>query len=625
MIRPVLLLITLVLSPAAFSQPLASLVPAESVLTLGWTPTDVPGPGDLERDLAALDWARAGRTLEALGALAEDDLLRDLALAYGNLFRGGQGLMSAETLKAFEACPEQREFERRYTQPQQPEDTSPVQTALLAVSVSPYNPIPAATALLRATGEGGRFYADVQRVLIRCSERQGVETRRLREGNVTLTVVGDGGDLPVILGRVGDLFIAGTNPEVVRGVVRRAGGSDEPSFAATPLYARTAELLDGNGMTLSVGAAALADAVEGLGGALVPEPEARPALTRLTAALRTLGGYAGALRVTQDGLLLESLLAVNPQGGDPALADLLLCDCPVTRPALAPSGSVGVTTRALQLRAFVDYLQGLLDDVAPLTGERLDLRALLRQEADFDLDRGLLDWVGSEVTVAGLEPFGPDLRTLLGGQAQVWILPVRSREAADAGRAELLRALRAVLSGLEASGEDDLPTGALQQGSVERTTYEGVPVTRYRFGFSGDLGTAYVGNALVIGSPAASVERVIDVFTGQVPSILEDAAYRAAQTGVPERVTGRSFTDRQAQLSGIAELLRLTAQPLAFAAAVGLGEAEGNAPSYADLLHLTEMLPNALSVLAEHVGPSSSYSQVQGSSLYRRAFTEIAW
>jgi hypothetical protein len=598
--------------PAQPAQPLAALAPAETFLALGWS----PGPsleGDLTRDLGALDWPRAGRTLEVLAPLTDDSSFENLLSRYGYLLQGGQSEPPSGN-DMFADCPEQRALERLY--PVMPDTTldDAYDAALLSVSTSAYNPVPAVTATLRVEPAVAAQFAAVQRALVRCSERSGTEIVRLREGDVPLLIFGNASDFPVALSRVGSLFVVGNNPEVVRGVLRRVAGSDEASLAQTPFYRQNRALLEGGGVSVALNAAALGGTVESLGGALA-DAQTKPLLRRTVAALRTLGSFAGALRLEDGELRLESRISVNPQGGDRKLAALLLCRCPAPAPALAPDSSLSVSATHLQPRRLLDYLEGWANLAGRAAGEGVSLRALSRRELGLDLDVALLDWLGNGVTSIVLEPLSPDLGTLLYGQPQVLALETQGSEAARRGLAALGEAVR---QGLEQG--DFMGDGSLTQLPRETYTYGGVRIERLRFGPTFDFGTAFLGDTLLVGTPAAALEPVIRTAQGYAGALTDDEAFLEARAGAPQTVTQLSYSAISAQLRGLADLTRLTSQPLAFAVAAGLGEMTGGMPGsaelpgFADLLHFTELLPNTLEVLSNHTDTLTGYTWVEESA-----------
>ncbi len=617
--------------PCAFAQPLTSslaeIAPAETVLTLGYKSSGEGGSNSLKDDLTGLEWQQAGETLQQLGAYLENSDLsgdfQDLSDLL-NEFSGGLDTQNEGRAMLEQFCPEL--LDERFN-----EIENIAADALLAVSVSPFNPVPAVTALFRADGET-ELYADLQEIIITCAERE-VEVVRLVQGDVPLYVIGDGGDFPVIIGRSDDLFFAGSNPQVLRGVVRRAQGNSEANFAGGRLYSEAREVLEAEGVSFSLNLAGLAQIAENFGGLFVSGPEMEGAFERGLAILRTLEGYAGSVRATSEGLEAESLTVVNAEGGDPELADLLLCDtCAVSSPFLAPETSVGVNAQYVALEPIFNYLQGVLNDLEPLVGESLDIKAILREEFGFDLDTALFDWLGNEVYSVVLEPFSADLGTLFYGQASAFYVPITSQEAAEAGLAELGEGLAFVLEASEDMDMDEFSSQLFSDVATETYTYEDVEITRYRSGVNTDVGVAFLGNYLVFSTPAGALESLIDTFNGTNPNIFANRSFQTAFTDRPEEVTLLNYSEYGTTLAGLADLLGLFSQPLAFAANIALAEVESadaqtdtQKPNYAELLTLTDLLPNALEVIAEHVGAASGYSEVREGAVYRRGTLQIDW
>ena len=396
-------------------------------------------------------------------------------------------------------------------------------SALLSVSASSYSPIPAVTAMVRVAPVAETQFAELQTLLVRCSEQVGLEVTRLREGNTTLLVVGNGGDFPVIVSRVGTLFVAGTNPEAVRGVVRRAHGSAEPNLSETDFYGQNQTLLDGSGMSLALNAAALGETLESLGGSFT-DAQTKPLLTKLVGSLRTLGSYAGSLHFEGQELRLTSRLSVNSEGGDAELAALLLNDTPAPAPTLAPDGSTALSTAHLEPQAVLDYLEGWADLAGRAMGESISLQELAQQELGLDLDTAL-GWLGDEVTNVVLEPVGTDVNTLLYGQAQVMALKTTGEAATRAGLAELGEA---VLRGLESQdfSDTDFPLDLSAQVAQSTYNYGETEITRLRVGPTFDLGTAFLGDTLLVGTPAAALEDVIATAQGYRRPITENESFQ---------------------------------------------------------------------------------------------------
>ncbi len=611
---PWLLSLTLVVSWATAqdeARPLAELAPAESFLLLGYSPSEHPETG-LQRDLEALDFPRAGRTLEKLAELSDDPMLRDLLEQYGDLFQGVEGRLERQQKRMRNQTGEGAGFMRclEANTPENPE-TLVVPTgkfdALLSVGASSYSPIPAATALLRVTPEAATEAAKFQDLLVRCSEQVGIEVVRLKEGETTLFVVGNGGDFPVVISRVGTLFVAGTNPEAVRGVVRRAHGSDEPNLSETEFYGQNQALLDGPGMSLALNAAALGETLGSLGGSFT-DAQTAPLLDRAVAALRTLGSYTGALYFEGQELKLSSRLNVNPEGGDAELAELLLNDTPAPAPTLVPEGSTTLSTAHIQPQAVLDYLKGWAELAGSAVGEPLSLQDLARRELGLDLDTAL-GWLGNEVTDVVLEPVSTDVNTLLYEQAQVMAFQTTGEAATRAGLAEIGGA---VVRELEAQDTDPdlLDFSTLVAESSYR--YGETEITHFRVGPNFDLGTAFLGDTLLVGTPAAALEDVIATAEGYRRPITENESFTNTQTDAPQNVVSLSYQNVADSLHGYADLTRVLAQPLAFAALALVSEAdEAQLPDFADLLYTAELIPNSLEVLSAHTDTLTGHTWIE--------------
>ena len=554
------------------ATPLAALAPADTVLSLGMQVR--PGAfGTLGDDLAALDWERAGETLDRLAVSldeAEDDSGFFNAFLEGFLegFVEGTG---EDAEDSFSRCV--ADYEADSATHLVDEGALEASTdALLTVSVSAFDPVPAATALLRADPELTATYEEVRDALLDCAEQTGVVVQTLEQGGVTLYVVNDGGDFPFVVGNVDALFFASTDPDTARAVVRRASGAAEPSLADSALYQRAAALEAGESqVSLTLDLAALAEVLEDFGGVAASSPEDDYLVERGAALLRTLGGYAGVLSTTPEGLLFESVTAVNPEGGDAALSRLLLGeDDAVGRPFLAPAESLSAAAFRLPSEELFDYVQDLLDAAPPSLEVSVNLREVLRESLGFDIDRGLFDWLGPEGYSAVLEPVSPDLGALFYGQEQVLVIPVAGQEAAEAGFEELVNALTPFFD--EAVASDPDASLFLTQVASEEVSYKGETFTRYRFSVNGDVGVGFIEDYLVVGTPSRALETLIDTFVGDEESLLETGRYRAATQDMPGRVLGRSYVETGRLLEGYADLLDVFTQPLAFTLSVGLSE-----------------------------------------------------
>ena len=597
----------------AGAQPLAQFAPENTVLSLSINETSGSVLETLDDDLNALGWQQGRETLTKLfevGARLDNDL-QDVLELYKDMLNGfGSQTLSSDVLAACPGLQDVVDASQDY------QGKSYQIDGLLTLSLDGFSPVPAGTALLRIDDALAPLYEQLQGVLLECI-RESDEVTELAQDGVTLYVVGDAGDFPIVAGNVGTLYFLGSNPEVVRGVVRKVqgaaeGSAQETSFADTPFYqqvnARLGEPVNSYGFTLNLGA--LADTLEGAAGFLGGDPETDYLVSRAGTLLRTLGGAAGNWSLTDEGVQLENVLAVNPAGGDEALLELILCrTCTVSEPFVAPRNSVGVAAQYLPWRELYAYAQDWVNGFEAVTGERVDLKETVQDALGLDLDAALFDWLGSEVQTYTLESVGPDLRTLLYGQAQVSVVPVSSPAAARAGLEALGRTFGPILSDLltEAGGMGDMDlenlfgTGdLLGETALSDYSYKDVTVTRVRAGLNTDVGYTFVGNYLVIGAPRA-VEQVVDTYQG-TRSFIFDPVYRSLRADLPAQLSSFAYSDVAAEFNGLADLLEVAAQPAAFAASAGLaGFRDGvmaSSDDYSDFGYadLYEVVPVPLNV-----------------------------
>jgi hypothetical protein len=551
-------LLALTLCAAAPAQELLDLAPDSAVFVLDVAP-DAGPPAGLLAALEDLDWDAAGdvlgRLAQILGGEAvdvmggDDDLLGEIA----------------------DACPAAADALDGL------EPDGFLTEGLLLLSLTPFAPTPHGLALARVADEPRA--AALQDALVGC-----FGGTRLEQDGVALEVLFDGEDLPLIVARVGGVFVAGTEPNLVRGVVRRAAGAAEPALAGTPLGAALARL-EAGGVGFGLDLTGLAGVANALAGS-VP-PEAADLLARAVAAIETLGVVAGRIGWDDAGLRFEQRHAWPDAAPDAALAALLADPRRAERPASIPAGAVGASASLIPLRGIVDYVDGWLAALEEPLGARVDLRGLAADALDLDLDAALLSWIGETVQVVQLEPYGTDLRGWLQGQAQLVMVPVLNEDLARAGLAEFgegglrLLGLAATLAddplGMGgdpfadpfAAGPDagDAALDALfGPGSVvvTRETVGGLEVDRLRVGPTLDMAVTIVDGHLVLASPFRALQTLLDVRAGAADATA-DPAWRDALAAWPDDARDVGLVDAPAYLRGIADLADLMAQPFASA------------------------------------------------------------
>lgn len=559
------------------SNDLGAVAPADAIIALSIDSQNWSAEG-LMADLQTLDWERANTTLQNLITIGEqtgllDEILYELDLDsndFSEIVAGVQGFASGEG-PAFEEvaanCPAIVDVDMA-------DFALFGQEAIFTVGFGA-SPIPAATAITRLSEDQASSAFEVQQTILDCARADmGEESITvLEEGDINLYVVNDGGDLPVIIGSNNGIFFLSTDPNAARTVARLSNGSDEPNLANSGLFENSDGKISSDGIRYAVNFAAIADIVSNFKGMVIAEePSLELFFDRGMSVLRTLGTNVGSISQSEEGLVTQNLLSANPEGGDPALAALMLCtDCAVGVPELAPFDSVSVSSQYLAISEFIDYLQTWVDDLEDMVGP-MDVKELLAAQFGVDLDVLLFDWLGTEVHTISMEVPSQKLSTLVYQPAQAIIFPIDSVEAAEAAADSFQSLWPMVRSMMDMIPQDEFSVATLDYIATSTEEYNGVEYTRYRMSVNTDVAVTYIGNNLVTASPAYAIEKIIDVSLGNIENITTHPDWQtlvSATEGTPMR----GFVDAPAFWNASAELIGLFSQPAAFFAKTGLDAA----------------------------------------------------
>ena len=478
--------------------------------------------------------------------------------------------------------------------------------AWLAVSASPFSPLPALTLIARPSDAGRDAFA---RAIAEAADRAGVE-QRSESGTTFHTYVPTAPDddllgVPVAYARSGDLLVLSTDPEIVRFVLRADAGGDDPTLADTATYAALRELGSGQVMGM-LDAEPLVRGLAPLAGTY----GAGAVLERVRDALRTAGPTVGVLRADDDGLAGAGLRLPDAAGPDGALYDLLTSGAAPGLEVLAyaPETALSVSAGGADLRGWWAWLDDVLASAAelglPTASEALRLVGL-------DAGTLLLDWAGdSWVQIQTAAPAAP-----VAGQtdvpifdAQVLLVASRDDVAARQGITTTLTTLGATLAGFLA------PSG---QGFVAPTTVEiaGVPVTRLELSETLVFDAAVIdGWALLSGSPDATEAVLTARASGSAgPTALIDAAAE-----LPVGPLSWSVSDDAMATGGSTDALVGQLQMLA-----GLGGAATLDFEAVDAA--SEAVTAWSAFLAERLGGSWSATVVDDGTVRSESRTYLAW
>lgn len=504
-----------------------------------------------------------------------------------------------------------------------PELASAVERALaslgptvVGVSISRFDPEPA---LVFATRPGDPLLAgSLLTATVDCADGRTLGS----EGDVDLWVLGDGGDFPLVLADVDGTLLLASDPDVLRGMVRRAAGGGEPGFGTTRV-GRLSGGMTSRGLGLTVNLAAAADALEAIRFVATEAEGSDVLFYRFVNTLRVTNGFAWHATVDAGGVLVESVSTFDArlaeEAGETELLELLTCSaCELGEPALLPRNAVSLSGGVLPLAAAVDWVDGWLISLAGMGGvpDGWDVRTALDELLGVDADSAALSWLGDSWHAATLDVLDTDLRGWVQGPPTLITVPVSSEEAAREGIRqwpEILLGLGEMTQALGAGTEMDGFFRPQDAVSVREGSYRGIPYTRYRTGPAVDVGVAVFGGHLVLGLPASSLHAAVDVYLGDGPAAGQAwRTYEGLGLAAGD-VKAYDVTLTSQFLSGLAEVADLAAGPIASALWLGVqgaamaaevGVDPDGLPTYDELIGLGDLVTDALRVLANRTGPA---------------------
>lgn len=506
-------------------------------------------------------------------------------------------------------------------------------SAGFAVSMSRYDPEP--DMLLVASPATRTLSARLLSGVVSCFDGRHYAS----EGNSNIYLFSDGSELPLLVAESGGALVAASDPDLLRGAIRRATGSGEASFADTRIGGFVSAVQPA-GITMTVNLAAVADALAVFRGAVPPEAE--QLFDRTVTTLRIVNGWVFGIGLDSEALTMRTVTAWDAAlaeiAGESELLNMLSCaDCSVER-APHPLDAVTAQAGAYPVNAVVAWLDSWLADVKAAgvvdANQELTVRSLFQDITRVDLDTALLGWLEGSYFSYTTGVLDTDMSNWIMGLPSVTAFRVTSEEGAWQGVnawVDVARFLSAFTGTMGSTGSVfDTALNFDQSVSVRELSYGGVDYLRVRAAPNMDVGVAVFDGHLVIGSPVKSLLDAINqggitgssaIRTGPL-SPLQHAT--SAIDNVAGRLVGYSIVDSGAFISGLARIAELASGPVATGLWLGgygvLEEAfvDGgaqkavNVPSYDEALVLTDFFVQALELLATKLGASVGVVTVDG-------------
>ncbi|MFA5550590.1 MAG: DUF3352 domain-containing protein [Trueperaceae bacterium] len=388
--------------------------------------------------------------------------------------------------------------------------------AWLAVSASRTNPLPAFSGVARVSPEAA---AALQTVLDR--EAGEGEFQTLTEGAIEFRVgASDEFDEPMAYAIDGTFVAFSSNPDVLRGVLRRYQGAVEPSFVDSRGYADTVAPLLPSNAVVYFDLPQIVDLAE----PFVTGMGFDASVARLARALRTFGSYASVTRITNQGLETLSMQVLGDPSLDPELYSLLSTNVPVspTAQAFVSGNTVSYQAAGANVSGWWNYISGLAGDLPELGIGNLD--TFIAQNVGIDLNQMLFSWMGS--TFAMVTPFttvadiGMTPENMLGDS--LYLIATSDAAAADQGL-EMLISMGSMMAGafLDPYGEG----GGMPTAPATRTV-AGVSVDTYDIGEGVVIEVAITGGYVVVATSSSAMDDALQAHAagGALPPVLAGLA-----------------------------------------------------------------------------------------------------
>lgn len=476
--------------------------------------------------------------------------------------------------------------------------------AWFAVSASRTSPLPAFSAVARISPAAA---AALQQTLDR--EVADGEFQTLTEGNIEFRVgASDEFDDPIAFAIDGNFVAVSTNPDVLRGVLRRYQGAAEPSFLDSRGYADTVAPLLPSNMVVYFDLPHIVDLAE----PFVTGMGFDASVARLARALRTFGSYASVSRITNDGIETLSLQVLGDPSLDPALYDLLSTNVPASPSAQAfvDANAVSYQASGVNISGWWNYLSNLTADLQELGVGNLD--EFIAQNIGLDLNQMLFSWMGN--TFAAVTPFttvadiGVTPDNLLGDS--LYLIETTDPAAADMGL-EMLISMGTMFAGafLDPYGEGD----GMPAAPTERTV-AGVTVDSYDIGEGVVVEVAITGGYVIVATSSDVMDGALQAYAagGSLP-----ASLAALADNIPLGAGNVVLQDGAASFRMIGQML--TSQFGLFTGLVS-SDIDFDAAEQA-----SEALAEYIEFLAGKAGGQYGYGVADGSVLRGYSLTGVDW
>lgn len=485
----------------------------------------------------------------------------------------------------------------------------------LTVSASSFNPLPAVTLVARLNAAG---QAAIDELLADAAAEEGVTT--LTEGAVSFYVAMPEGEtdddsmgLPSELGalawaRAGDLLTASSNPDVLRGVLRRYQGATEPNLTGNAGFTGTVGTLPVGNFYVYVDMASVVTVASPFAAGMGFDG----IVQRLGAAFNTMGSYGAVSYFVADGIDGRSVRVLGDRSLDPTLYDLMTGTGGVSDDAAAfvPATALGFQVSTTDIPGWWGWLNELAASEPQLGVD--DLNSVIAQMAGIDVNELLFSWMGSEVAMitAGApssSSIGMAMEDPLGDT--LYLVRTTNEAAASTGISTVLQ----MAAGMASSFMDPMGEGAMVMPQTRDVG--GVQVTDWALGEGFTLSTAVTGGFAIIATTPSGMDQALAARQGSQGLPLSLAPLRQR---IPQGVNSYSLSDDSASLTATADML--VSQMDMVTGLAGGGDIDFDTAERAN-----QALAEFVGFVAQRLGSSVGFTRFTGSTIVGESHTGVTW
>ncbi len=335
---------------------------------------------------------------------------------------------------------------------------------------------------------------------------------------------------------------------------------------------------------------------------------------RLTSTISTLGISAGVSRITEDGMVTESIQLPNAKGGDKNLYRLLTQAQPASDDTLAfvPPTAFAFSSGHNNLAAWWLYLDELVKDTKILGG---GLDDLLLAFFGLDVQNTFLNWVGTNVTtittnVAKTSEPGVSSENLLG--ETVYIIETSDEVAIGQGLEQLFTVLS---EGIAAFAD---PQGGTGNASSEEVDIISTKVSTFDITGGLSLSYAVTEGYVLIATSLAAMQSVLETQNSE-STLATTEVYKHLASLAPKDASGFRLSNMSASMESAA--MQLSKQLELFA---GLGGAANL--DFDRVEQASAAVKSYLSLIASCLGYNVAYTQISpDGAIYNYGETQVSW